>query len=234
MSPGIELELATWLTVAAVSGLLGLDGVSWPQVMASRPLVASTLGGALLGDPSAGVVAGAGLELLNLRHMPFGAAEYPETGPAGLVAGAAYAAAGGSGVPQLVAALLGGWALGWIGGWSVVLLRRINVRVMGRETASRLASEPRRIERRHRLAMAVDFLRGALLGAAFLVPAVLAVRLSGALEPGGATGVLLAGLAVALGAAGGSAARELVPDLRRGAWWLAGGLAAGVVLVGLS
>src|SRR5690606_32185991 len=42
------------LPVALLGGLLGLDVVSFPQAMLSRPIVAATAAGALLGDPAGG------------------------------------------------------------------------------------------------------------------------------------------------------------------------------------
>jgi len=91
----LYLGPGTWILAVLAGGIVGMDAVSWPQVMVSRPLVSATIGGALLGNPAAGMLTGALLEVLTLRHPPFGAAKYPDTGPAGLVAGASYAAAGG-------------------------------------------------------------------------------------------------------------------------------------------
>ena len=47
------IELVTLLPLALLGGMLGLDVVSFPQAMISRPLVAATLAGALVGDPGA-------------------------------------------------------------------------------------------------------------------------------------------------------------------------------------
>ncbi|MFC1531582.1 PTS sugar transporter subunit IIC, partial [Gemmatimonadota bacterium] len=71
-----------WILAVLAGAVLGMDAVSWPQVMVSRPLVSATIGGWLLGNPVAGMLVGLVLEIYALRHPPFGAAKYPDTGPA--------------------------------------------------------------------------------------------------------------------------------------------------------
>ena len=115
--PWTELAFGpgTWILLVAAGAVLGMDAVSWPQAMISRPLVSATIGGWLLGSPGAGLLVGAVLELYSLRHPPFGAARYPDTGPAGLVAGASFAASGGHAAGAFLISLVIGWVLGWIG-----------------------------------------------------------------------------------------------------------------------
>lgn len=197
-----------WLLLVACGAICGVDAVSWPQLMVSRPLVAGTLGGGLLGDPAAGFLAGAALELLALAHPPFGAARYPDTGPAGVMAGAGYAAAGGSGIGPLVVVLVAGWAVGWMGARSVHLLRRINARLL--QPADVLAAEPVRLERRHRLGIGLDVARSALLTAGFLLPVVAASRLAAGFPADAATrGATAALVVIALAGAAGAGARTL-------------------------
>ena len=74
--------------VACSAALLGLDVVSFPQMMISRPLVGATLAGAFVGDPATGLLVGATLELIALATLPFGASRYPEWGSAAVVGGA--------------------------------------------------------------------------------------------------------------------------------------------------
>jgi len=221
-----EPDFWSWVLVSLLGGLTGVDAVSWPQVMVSRPIVSATIGGAVMGRPAAGLLAGALLELLALRHQPFGAARYPDTGPAGVVAGAAYAASGGGGAAALATAAVMGWALGWIGARTVHVQRAVSGHLLA--DVEVLAAEPRRLERRQRLAVGLDFARGALLGATFLVPAVLAVRLVPAAHGAGG-----AAAAAALAAAAGAGAGASVGALgrARGRWWL---LAAGAALGGLT
>lgn len=195
--------------------------------MISRPVVSATLGGAVLGRPLAGLAAGAILELVALRHLPLGAARYPDTGPAGIVAGGAAATAAGP--AGLGVAVLVGWAMGWAGSRTVAWLRSANTRLLTGVPTEELAARPSRVERRHRLAMALDAVRGAVLAGALLVPAVALVRVVP--EPEGETAVLalLGGLvgAAALGAGAGGGA--LIGD-RRNAVLVAAG-AGGMLLL---
>ncbi len=228
----IPLHTTSWIVLVVLGGLLALDAVSWPQVMVSRPLISGTLGGWLLGDASAGFLVGALLELMSLRHPPFGAARYPDTGPAGLVAGAAYAAAGTASLGSLVAAILAGWGIGWIGAVSVQLRRRGNERLFAAEQV--LAARPELLERRHRMAIRLDAVRGALLTAGFVLPAILAAVWS-VDQPAVAAGTALgaAMLVTALAAAAGAGGRTSSSGLR--GWpLLVAGAAAGALIVGLA
>ena len=85
------ITLIDLIPLALLGGVLGLDVVSFPQAMISRPLVAATLGGALLGQASSGLLLGAALELIALETLPFGASRYPEWGSASVVGGAIFA-----------------------------------------------------------------------------------------------------------------------------------------------
>ncbi|MDQ4080316.1 MAG: PTS sugar transporter subunit IIC, partial [Gemmatimonadota bacterium] len=79
------------LTIALLGAIVGLDVVSFPQAMISRPIVAATLTGLVLGEPGGGLLVGATLELIALETMPVGASRYPEWGSASVVGGALYA-----------------------------------------------------------------------------------------------------------------------------------------------
>lgn len=226
---GLELGWGSWLLLVGLGGLLALDAASWPQAMVSRPLVSGTLGGLVFGDAQAGFFAGAVLEVMSFRHPPFGGARYPDTGPAGLAAGAGYAAAGGAALSALLAAVLAGWVLGWAGSRSVHLLRALNARLVGDPEA--LASRPERLEFRHRWAVRLDALRGALLTAALLVPVLLAVRLAAGFPPGTALGATASSALAVLGLAAvvGAGGRNL--DTGRRGWplLLGGGVLAAVL-----
>ena len=228
----IPLHTTSWLILVALGGILAVDSVSWPQVMISRPLVSATLGGWVMGDPSAGFLVGALLELLSLRHPPFGAASYPDTGPAGLVAGCAYAAVGTASLGSLVAAILVGWAVGWIGTVSVQLRRRGNERLLSPE--SELAARPELLEKRQKTAVRLDVLRGALLTAGFLVPALVAAawvveQPESVLATVWGAAMLVTALAAAAGAGGRTSSFGVGgwPLLFAGA--ALGGLIAGIV-----
>src|SRR5690606_39516372 len=82
---------ALWLLL--LGGWMAVDGTSVGQFMVSRPLVAASLAGWIVGDPAAGLTVGVILELFHLAVLPVGAARYPEGGPAAVVAGSLYGAA---------------------------------------------------------------------------------------------------------------------------------------------
>ncbi|HEY8468064.1 MAG TPA: PTS sugar transporter subunit IIC [Longimicrobiales bacterium] len=156
----------TLLPVALWGGLVGLDAASFPQIMISRPLVAATVTGLIAGRPADGLALGIVLEAFALLTLPVGAARYPESGTAAVAAAAAYLAAAPAGIePALVLAAVV-FALAWerVGGASVHLQRRLNERLVAGWTASRRRPD-REIERRHLLAMVLDYLRGAAIAA---------------------------------------------------------------------
>jgi mannose/fructose/N-acetylgalactosamine-specific phosphotransferase system component IIC len=157
------VNLLEALPIAMLGALLGLDVVSFPQAMISRPIVAATLAGAFIGHPNAGVLIGVVLEMIALDTLPFGASRYPEWGSAGVVGGALFAAQP-TGMPgALPASMLAALLTASISGWSMVALRRI--------IASRLERSRDRIEEGSREAllslhlsgMSMDLLRGALV-----------------------------------------------------------------------
>lgn len=151
------------LPLALLGALLGLDVVSFPQAMVSRPIVAATLAGAFVGNPPAGLLIGVVMEMIALDTLPFGASRYPEWGTAGVVGGALLAAEPAGMPGALPASLLAALLTARISGWSMVVLRRI--------IASRLERTRDRIEAGSRDAlltlhlsgMTMDLLRGALV-----------------------------------------------------------------------
>lgn len=186
--------------VALLGGFLALDGTSVGQVMVSRPLVAASLGGCVAGRPMAGMAVGVVLEALHLAVLPVGASRYPEGGPAGVVAGAVFAAQlpAANGGAVLLAAVLFALGMEWVGGRTVVLLRQRNARFAG---APPEGLTPGALARRHATPIAADFLRGALLALA----GVLALgALLGAADVAGFPDVA-AGTVVRLAAAAGIA-----------------------------
>lgn len=87
----------TWallLVTALWGGLMALERRAFLQAMVSRPLVAGTLMGLLLGDASAGLYVGLVFELLHLGGASLGGA-HPDHDTLPAVAGAAMAAAMG-------------------------------------------------------------------------------------------------------------------------------------------
>ena len=54
----MEMDLIALVPLAVLGAILGLDVVSFPQAMISRPLVAATAAGALIGEPTRGLAMG--------------------------------------------------------------------------------------------------------------------------------------------------------------------------------
>jgi mannose/fructose/N-acetylgalactosamine-specific phosphotransferase system component IIC len=114
------------LPVTLLGAVLGLDTVSFPQAMLSRPLVAATLGGTLIGSPLSGLLAGAALELIAVETLPFGASRYPEWGSASVVGGALFASHPEHPPGAMTLAIVAALATAWFGGWTMVKLRQRN------------------------------------------------------------------------------------------------------------
>lgn len=152
-----------WVGVMLLGGIAGVDATSVAQTMISRPFIAATLTGLLVGRPEEGALLGAILELFALVILPVGAARYPEAGTAAVAATAAYAQAAAIMSPavMLLAVL---FALVWerISGWSVVLARRFNEEFVALAPLD-TARADRDLERRHLGAIGVDFVRGIVM-----------------------------------------------------------------------
>src|SRR5690606_25016139 len=155
---GRDGRAVNWAWIAVIGGVVGLDATSFPQAMLSRPLVAATMTGLVLGRPGAGLLVGTILEVFELGILPVGAARYPEGGPAAIAAAVAFIGATGPTMPALLLAVLFGLAWERVAGESVVLVRRWTERII--ETAD---VQPAGVERRHALSMALDLVRGALV-----------------------------------------------------------------------
>jgi mannose/fructose/N-acetylgalactosamine-specific phosphotransferase system component IIC len=163
------------LVLMMLGAVLGLDMVSFPQAQISRPIVAATLGGAFLGDVSAGFLCGAMLELFAHETLPFGASRYPEWGSSSVVAGAgaaAGAAVGNQSLALLFAVPLG-LLLGLIAGWSMVQLRKLNARLAARRLDALARGSARTVAGLQVAGATADLARGALIagvGAAAALP----------------------------------------------------------------
>lgn len=150
----------TLLLLTVFGGWVALDGTSVGQFMLSRPVVAASLAGWIVGAPVQGASLGLVLEALHLMVLPVGAARHPEAGPAAVASAGAYAAAG-PGAAALLTAVI--FALLWerIGGASVQQLRKLNMALATPPAQDALS--PRLLERRHLAAILLDFLRGSVL-----------------------------------------------------------------------
>jgi len=218
------------LPIALLGAVLGLDVVSFPQAMISRPIVSSTVAGAFIGYPARGLLIGVVLELIALDTLPFGASRYPEWGSAGVVGGALYAAQPAGMYGALPAALLAALLTASISGWSMVVLRR--------SIADKLARSRDRIEDGSRSAllslhltgMALDLVRGAMVTlAAMLVfsPLVRAIVAIWGTEPAVSRAVVVVAAAIVAG----GALWKVFHSVRHVLWFFLAGLLASAAIV---
>lgn len=177
MNAGFAQLLPQLLPIALLAGLLGLDVVSFPQAMISRPIVSATISGAFFGAPIAGLVCGAALECLALEALPVGASRYPEWGSASVVAGA-IAARGVSptALPHagaLAVSIAVGIVTAWLGGASMVKHRQL-IAAFARPRLAQLAEGNRStVVGLQLFGMTIDLVRGALIAVVAFVPAAL-------------------------------------------------------------
>ena len=220
------------LPVALLGGLLGLDVVSFPQAMLSRPLVAATLTGALVGHPLHGLVAGVVLELIALETLPFGASRYPEWGSASVVGGALAAGFGDAPPGALAVAVLGALAVAWIGGWTMFVLRRTNA-IWARRSSSGITEGSYRTVAGLQIAgLTADLVRGALLtGVSLLLlePLLRAVVSLWSVNPLLSRAVVV-GVAATVAA---GAAWKIFHTVRGARWYFLGGSVIGLIVLGL-
>jgi mannose/fructose/N-acetylgalactosamine-specific phosphotransferase system component IIC len=217
--------------IALLGGVAGLDTVSFPQAMISRPLVSATIGGALVGAPGPGLLIGAMLELIALETLPVGASRYPEWGSASVVAGALYGRAGSDVVGALIVAVLGALVVAWIGGWTMVRLRQRNAVVARRRRESLDAGSRGAVLDVQLAGLTADFVRAVLLSAiayALLVPAERLVLAHWSAPEQWSRAVLVATAAsVALGSTW-----KLFHSTVGARWLFFGGLGLGLLVLG--
>jgi mannose/fructose/N-acetylgalactosamine-specific phosphotransferase system component IIC len=162
--PAEELDVDTELLLLALLGaVLGLDVVSFPQAMTSRPIVGATLAGAVVGNAGGGLIAGVVLELIALDTLPVGASRYPEWGSASVVGGALFAGSPHEWAGALALATLAALATSWIGGWSMYLLRRVNGAWARRSLPALDRGRPNAVIGLQLSGLAADFVRGGVL-----------------------------------------------------------------------
>ena len=149
--------------IALLGAITGLDVVSFPQAMISRPIVAATITGVLLGDAAGGLLVGATLELIALETLPVGASRYPEWGSASVVGGALFALRPEPTAGTLTMAVLGALATAWVGGWTMYVIRRFNGAIARRWIPTLGLGSGRAVIAIQTAGIAADFARGGLL-----------------------------------------------------------------------
>jgi len=216
--------------VALLGGLLGLDVVSFPQAMFSRPIVAATLAGALLGNGGAGLIIGAVLELIALETLPFGASRYPEWGSASVVGGAIFVHDATSPAGAMALAMVGALATAMVSGWSMVKLRELNAHWARRLRAGLDAGSRGTVVGLQLIGMTADFARGAALTALGVV--LLTPTMHAALQVWGFDARISRAAAIAVAASIALAAAWKILHATPGARWLFGaGIALGLAIL---
>ena len=224
------MNLLQALHIAMLGAVLGLDVVSFPQAMVSRPIVAATLAGAFIGHPEAGLLIGVVLELIALDTLPFGASRYPEWGSAAVVGGALFAAQPPGMPGALPASLLAALLTASISGWSMVVLRRFIATRLERTRDSIEAGSRNALFSLHLSGMTMDLLRGALVTTlgmmvfSSLVRAIVAIWGSDS-APSRAVVVVVAAIVA------GGALWKVFHSVPHVLWFFLGGLIASIVLM---
>ena len=218
------------LGVVLLGAILGLDVVSFPQAMISRPLVAATLAGWLAGNATGGLLIGATLELIALETLPFGASRYPEWGSAAVVGGTLFASNPGNAPGAMVIGVLGALATASVGGWSMVVLRRLNARWARSNRPGLDAGSRGTVIGLQMAGLTADLVRGGLLtlGALLALTALAEASLALWSIDGRLSRAIVAGIAATVAT---GATWKIFHATSGTRWFLAGGLAIGLVLL---
>jgi PTS system mannose-specific IIC component len=223
LSPDVLIPILVWGT------LVGLDLVSVPQAMISRPLVAGTVAGWLAGDVHTGLRVGVLFELFALDVLPVGAVKYPDYGPATIAA--VMLGAGSIWQLSLGLSVALGLVLALLGGWSLQVVRRWNARAIQQRAAALAAGESSAIRRLQYGALLRDTMRGLMLTLLGVVLAV-AIKNNVRLDEQTQLALTLVAIGSALAAAANGAFRSSGRSARLK--WLAAGAAVGVLLAVLA
>ncbi|CAN5687861.1 hypothetical protein BH23GEM9_BH23GEM9_14210 [soil metagenome] len=169
----------TWSLLVALGAVVALDATALGQLMLSRPLVAGSLAGGIVGMPLEGALIGALMEVLSLGILPVGAARYPETGTAAVAAVGTLGLANAVALPGAVLLVLV-YGLAWqrLFGVTVVAGRYLNERLVHAGEIEHARRLDRMVERRHVASILLDLVRGAAVTAAALAAGVPLLRLA--------------------------------------------------------
>ncbi|HEY3286506.1 MAG TPA: PTS sugar transporter subunit IIC [Gemmatimonadaceae bacterium] len=225
------IDPGTLVLLTIVGAVVGLDFVSFPQAMLSRPLVSATLGGFICGDIASGLLVGVLLECFALETMPFGASRYPEWGPASVAAGAMAVVPGN---PELAArtlplAVLAGLCAAMLGGQTLVWLRRFNLSVAGRYRDEVAAGDATALIAVHWTGLVLDFGRAGAVTAIFVTALIpLRNQLQDALHTVSGVDSVAVSAVIAVGVAG-AAVWKVVHGAKDYARYVVAGLLVGLL-----
>jgi len=220
-----ELSLVQLLLLVAWGTVVGLDLVSVPQALLSRPLVAGCVAGWITGDVEMGLRVGVLFELFALDVLPIGAVRYPDYGPATIVAAALATGAPWELGLGLAATL--GLVLAVLGGATLQLVRRMNASAIQHRAAALAAGEGSAIRRLQYGGLTRDALRGALLTALGLLAAWLLAEYA-RFDEATALGLTLVTIGCGLAAVVNGALRSAGRGARLR--WALAGVGAGLLL----
>ena len=224
------MNFISLVPLALLGGVLGLDVVSFPQAMISRPLVAATLAGVIVGQPASGLLIGAALELVALETLPFGASRYPEWGSAAVVGGAIFSSHPSHPAGAMTIAMLSALATTWVGGWTMVKLRQLNARWAGANRAGLEAGSRGTVISLQLTGLTADLVRGMLLTVlAYVLLSPIADATIGLWTTDARLSRSLVVATVASVAAG--AAWKLFHSTSGARWFFVGGLGIGLVML---
>ena len=216
--------------LVVLGAVLGLDVVSFPQAQISRPLVAATAAGFFTGHPGAGLLAGATLELIALETLPFGASRYPEWGSAAVVGGALFSRHLDNLPGALTTAVLAALATAWVGGWSMVMLRKLNARWARRHLEALARGSQRTVVGLQVAGLTADLVRGGLLTLVAL--AVLSPIMGAAVHRWSVDGRYSRAFVVTVAATVAAGAAWKIFHTTHGArWFFLGGLVVGLLML---
>lgn len=227
----LAVDLLQFVPLAVLGAVMGLDVVSFPQAMISRPIVAATAAGALIGEADRGLAMGVALEFFALESLPFGASRYPEWGSAAVVGGALFAMSPDDAPAAMTVAALAALITASIGGNSMVWMRKFLAGVARARHEALAEGSGRAVVGLQLAGMTADLLRGFVLtmGALAVFSPLRTLVLATFTFPG----TLSRAVVVSVASAVGLAAVWKVVRMTAGArWWLLGGLAIGFVIAG--
>lgn len=184
-----------WLALIGLGGVVAIDATSLGQLMLSRPLVAASLAGAIVGLPLEGALLGALLEALSLSVLPVGAARYPETGTAAVATVGTLGLSDAAVIaPALLLVVVYGVGWQWLAGVSVRAGRHLNEKLLAMRAQPGTTLD-RAVEHRHVGTLLLELIRGIVVTAAALLIGVPLLR---ALLPVWSAPAASAALAVAI------------------------------------
>ncbi len=224
-------ELLDLLPLIVLGAVLGLDVVSFPQAMISRPIVAATAAGALIGQPGRGLAMGVALEFFALESLPFGASRYPEWGSAAVIGGTLFAQSPDGTAAAMTTSAFFALVSASVGGSSMILLRRWNAFWVRRQQTRIARGSGSAVMTLQLGGLSSDLLRGGVITAAGLI--LLTPLHEAVLGTLTMTPTVSRAFVVSIASAVGLAAVWKVVRLTPGArWFLLAGLAVGFLIAG--